>query len=379
MRSGASAGPAARRPPGARRRRRWPRRPGPEPAASRPRRSQTWPTTSPTSAQAPQGNSGNQDIGRWPPIYELMARGIQLGHAGRGPRADPARSGHAATASGSQMRGRPAAGRSDERQQQQRRADAVEDVDPEDLRPAAPEARPARAPAAGTGRPAPAPAAPAARPTRASRRWRLPWASWRSKTMADETPTRNRNRRDGIPEACRTRNQPGPCRSAGSIQASKLWARIMRTTATPRSQSMTTIRPVVSAAGADWASADQAAPSLPELAGAPARVRPEDAAPMPPRRIQLAYSADADDAFMFHALRTGAVDLGGLEFEHQRGDTAALNALAAAEGADVVAVSLAALPEDRRPVPAAAPRRLGGPRLRAGAGRPARPWRAWPS
>jgi 1,4-dihydroxy-6-naphthoate synthase len=61
-------------------------------------------------------------------------------------------------------------------------------------------------------------------------------------------------------------------------------------------------------------------------------------------RIHLAYSADADDAFMFHALRTGAVDLEGLEFEHQRGDTAALNALAAAEGADVVAVSLAAYP-----------------------------------
>ena len=65
---------------------------------------------------------------------------------------------------------------------------------------------------------------------------------------------------------------------------------------------------------------------------------------MSPRRIQLAYSADADDAFMFHALRTGAVPLGDLEFEHRRGDTAALNALAAAEGADVVAVSLAAYP-----------------------------------
>jgi 1,4-dihydroxy-6-naphthoate synthase len=65
---------------------------------------------------------------------------------------------------------------------------------------------------------------------------------------------------------------------------------------------------------------------------------------MPPRRIHLAYSADADDAFMFHALQTGAVDLDGLEFEHQRGDTAALNALAGREGADVVAISLAAYP-----------------------------------
>jgi 1,4-dihydroxy-6-naphthoate synthase len=61
-------------------------------------------------------------------------------------------------------------------------------------------------------------------------------------------------------------------------------------------------------------------------------------------RIQLAYSADADDAFMFHALRTGAIDCEGLEFEHRRGDTAGLNALAAAGGADVVAISLAAYP-----------------------------------
>ncbi len=65
---------------------------------------------------------------------------------------------------------------------------------------------------------------------------------------------------------------------------------------------------------------------------------------MAPPPIELAYSADADDAFMFHALRTAAVDLGGLSFAHRRGDTAALNALAAAEGADVVAVSLAAYP-----------------------------------
>jgi 1,4-dihydroxy-6-naphthoate synthase len=65
---------------------------------------------------------------------------------------------------------------------------------------------------------------------------------------------------------------------------------------------------------------------------------------MPSRPIHLAYSADADDAFMFHALRVGAVDLAGLTFEHQRGDTTQLNALAARGGADVVAISLAALP-----------------------------------
>jgi 1,4-dihydroxy-6-naphthoate synthase len=60
--------------------------------------------------------------------------------------------------------------------------------------------------------------------------------------------------------------------------------------------------------------------------------------------IRLAYSVDADDAFMFHALRVGAVDTRGLAFTHQRGDTAALNALATQEGADVVAVSLGAYP-----------------------------------
>src|SRR5690349_17937376 len=60
--------------------------------------------------------------------------------------------------------------------------------------------------------------------------------------------------------------------------------------------------------------------------------------------ISLAYSADADDAFMFHALREGRVELGGLAFAHRRGDTAALNALAAEGGADVVAVSAGAYP-----------------------------------
>ena len=73
-------------------------------------------------------------------------------------------------------------------------------------------------------------------------------------------------------------------------------------------------------------------------------IRRKDARLMAQPRIHLAYSADADDAFMFHALRTGAVDLRGIQFQHQRGDTDALNALAAAEGADVVAVSLAAYP-----------------------------------
>lgn len=60
--------------------------------------------------------------------------------------------------------------------------------------------------------------------------------------------------------------------------------------------------------------------------------------------ISLAYSVDADDAFMFFALATGAIDGRGLTFSHRRGDTAWLNALAEAEGADVVAISAGAYP-----------------------------------
>ncbi len=60
--------------------------------------------------------------------------------------------------------------------------------------------------------------------------------------------------------------------------------------------------------------------------------------------ISLAYSVDADDAFMFHALATGAIDARGLTFDHRRGDTAWLNGLAEAGGADVVAISAGAYP-----------------------------------
>lgn len=60
--------------------------------------------------------------------------------------------------------------------------------------------------------------------------------------------------------------------------------------------------------------------------------------------LTLAYSVDADDAFMFHALQAGQIDAGGLVFTHQRMDTAALNGLAQREGADVVAVSLGVFP-----------------------------------
>src|SRR3954469_17828357 len=60
--------------------------------------------------------------------------------------------------------------------------------------------------------------------------------------------------------------------------------------------------------------------------------------------ISLAYSVDADDAFMFHALRTGAIDTGALRFVHRRDHTAALNRLAIEGGADVVAVSVGVYP-----------------------------------
>lgn len=65
---------------------------------------------------------------------------------------------------------------------------------------------------------------------------------------------------------------------------------------------------------------------------------------MPSREIALAYSVDADDAFMFHALRAGRVAAPGLTFDHRRADTAALNRLAIAGEADVVAISAGAYP-----------------------------------
>ncbi len=61
-------------------------------------------------------------------------------------------------------------------------------------------------------------------------------------------------------------------------------------------------------------------------------------------QISLAYSVDADDAFMFDALATGAIDVRGLTFAHRRADTATLNRLAEEEGADVVAISAGAYP-----------------------------------
>ena len=65
---------------------------------------------------------------------------------------------------------------------------------------------------------------------------------------------------------------------------------------------------------------------------------------VPDRTLSLAYSVDADDAFMFHAVREALIDTQGLTFSHQRADTAALNRLALTGGADVVAISAGVYP-----------------------------------
>lgn len=61
--------------------------------------------------------------------------------------------------------------------------------------------------------------------------------------------------------------------------------------------------------------------------------------------ISLAYSVDADDAFMFHALAGGQVAAPGLTFTHRRADTAELNRIALAASADVVAISAGLYPK----------------------------------
>lgn len=59
------------------------------------------------------------------------------------------------------------------------------------------------------------------------------------------------------------------------------------------------------------------------------------------RSIRIAYSPDADDAFMFWALAEQLIDTGHLRFERERADTEALNRAAESTGApDVSAVSI---------------------------------------
>lgn len=61
---------------------------------------------------------------------------------------------------------------------------------------------------------------------------------------------------------------------------------------------------------------------------------------MEKRAIELYHSADADDAFMVWALKTGVVDSGVLAFRIRNGDTEELNQRALRGAADIVAVSL---------------------------------------
>lgn len=65
---------------------------------------------------------------------------------------------------------------------------------------------------------------------------------------------------------------------------------------------------------------------------------------MASQEISLAYSVDADDAFMFHALGAGRLATPGLTFSHRREDTGALNRIALAGEADVVAISAGLYP-----------------------------------
>jgi 1,4-dihydroxy-6-naphthoate synthase len=58
------------------------------------------------------------------------------------------------------------------------------------------------------------------------------------------------------------------------------------------------------------------------------------------RKLTLAHSPDADDAFMFYALATGKVDTGDLEFEHQLQDIEALNLRVMNGDVDVSAISI---------------------------------------
>jgi 1,4-dihydroxy-6-naphthoate synthase len=59
------------------------------------------------------------------------------------------------------------------------------------------------------------------------------------------------------------------------------------------------------------------------------------------RTIRIAYSPDADDAFMFWAIAEGRIDTHGIRFERERADTEALNRAAESTRApDVSAVSI---------------------------------------
>ena len=60
--------------------------------------------------------------------------------------------------------------------------------------------------------------------------------------------------------------------------------------------------------------------------------------------MRIAYSPDADDAFMFYGVACGAVDLRGLEIEHSEADIESLNERADRGDLDLTAISFAAWP-----------------------------------
>jgi L-rhamnose isomerase len=63
--------------------------------------------------------------------------------------------------------------------------------------------------------------------------------------------------------------------------------------------------------------------------------------PADPNRISLAYSVDADDAFMFYALTAGKVKIPGVAVEHVLEDIESLNRRARTAELEVTAVSAA--------------------------------------
>lgn len=58
------------------------------------------------------------------------------------------------------------------------------------------------------------------------------------------------------------------------------------------------------------------------------------------KKLLLAHSPDADDAFMFYAMATGKVDTGDIEFEHQLQDIETLNSRVINGEVDVSAISI---------------------------------------
>ena len=61
---------------------------------------------------------------------------------------------------------------------------------------------------------------------------------------------------------------------------------------------------------------------------------------MATRTIRVAHSPDSDDAFMFYALATGAIDTEGLDFVHELNDIESLNQSARTGEYEVTAVSI---------------------------------------